>query len=62
MQVRVESKLVPLDPSFQTVVEIPDAEDGGQGIMFQTVERFNNRQVEIITVSAVYDDGVDGGV
>lgn len=60
MQVRVESKLVPLDPSFQTVVEIPDAEDGGQGIMFQTVERFNNRQVEIITVSAVYDEP-DGG-
>lgn len=50
------SQLLRLDPNFQEELVIPDVGVEGESVLFQTVERFNNRNVEVLTVVEVSDD------
>lgn len=57
MFIRIDSQLVPLTAGNAVEVEVPD----GAELLFQTVDRYNQGGVEVITVVAV-DGASVGGV
>lgn len=52
MQLKIVSQLVAVEPNGQIVVTVPD----GANVLFQTVERYNGTNVEIITVTEETDE------